>query len=113
MIINDLNPRIEETEEFDYSKYKRIPQKPGCYVISNFEQVILYIGKTINLQNRFLQHLDSPEKTKLTILGKAYWFSYSLRNDEFGISKLERGWVNHFELHNGELPILNKIHAGL
>ena len=112
MIISDLIPTIEKTEEFDYSKYKRIPKLSGCYVISNFEFIILYIGKAVNLQNRYLQHLDTPEKTSLTRFGKAFWFSYTLKKDEFEISKLERGWLNHFELEHGELPLLNKIHAG-
>lgn len=112
MIINELNPKIEFSEEFDFSKFKRIPKQTGCYVISNFDYQILYIGKAKNLQNRYVQHLNSTEKTSLTKYGKAYWFSYSLRNDEFEISKLERGWLNHYELKNGELPILNRIHAG-
>jgi excinuclease UvrABC nuclease subunit len=112
MKTSDLTPPVDATVEFDLSKNKKIPSQTGCYIISNFEQEILYIGKAINLRSRFLQHLDSPEKTNQTPLGKPYWFSYALRNDEFEISKLERGWLNHFELQLGGLPILNKIHAG-
>ena len=112
MKTSNLTPVVEATMEFDLSKYKKIPSQTGCYAISNFENEILYIGKAKNLRNRFLQHLESPKKTNQTPFGKPYWFSYTLRNDEFELSRLEKGWLNHFELHNGGLPILNKIHAG-
>lgn len=112
MKTSELIPAVDATIEFDFSKHKKIPNLSGCYAISNFENEILYIGKAINLRNRFVQHLESTEKTKMTVFGKPYWFSFALRKDEFEISKLEKGWLNHYELQHGGLPVLNKIHAG-
>jgi len=112
MIIDKMKPKIEYTIEFEFSKLNNVPETYGCYIISNFNNEIMYIGKATNLRGRMTNHLDTPEKNKKTRLGKAYWFSYKISKNEFEISKLERGWLNDYELKNGELPIFNKIHAG-
>ena len=112
MNVNELNPKVENIIEFEYKSLKKLPINYGCYVISNFNYEIMYIGKATNLKNRFQNHLDTPEKNVKTILGKAYWFSYKICENEFEIAKLERGWLNQHELKEGKLPILNKIHAG-
>lgn len=112
MNFKTLRPEIEFTTEFDYSKVKRISTLSGCYVLSNFDNEILYIGKAINLQQRFKQHLEDAEKTCQTELGKVYWFSFKKCVDEYEISRLERGWLNNYELEEAGLPLLNKIHAG-
>lgn len=111
MIIFELKPKIENTIEFNFLNHKKVPITFGCYVISNFNNEIMYIGKATSLKNRFTNHLDTPEKNKNTKIGKAYWFSYRICKNEFENSKLERGWLNEYELKNGELPIFNKIHA--
>ena len=112
MFVKDIKPKIEFTKEFEFSKLNSIPDTYGCYIISNFNEEIMYIGKATSLRNRMTNHLDTPEKNTKTKLGKAYWFSYKLCENEFEISKLEKGWLNEYELKNGELPIFNKIHAG-
>lgn len=111
MNLKFLNPQIENCIEFNYSKAKYVPIFCGCYVLSNFNNDILYIGKTNNLQQRFKQHLENFEKVKLTKIGRAYWFSYKKCTDEHGLAKLERGWLNNYELEEASLPLLNKIHA--
>lgn len=111
MIVTELIPKIEITVEFNFSNQKKIPTEFGCYVISNFNNEIMYIGKATSLKNRFTNHLDTPEKNINTKMGKAYWFSYKICKNEFEISRLERGWLNEYELKIGELPLFNKIHA--
>ena len=112
MITDKIKPKIENTIEFEFSKLNKAPETYGCYIISNFDNEIMYIGKATSLRNRMAGHLDTPEKNIKTRLGKAYWFSYKMCNDEFEISRLEKGWLNEYELKTGELPIFNKIHAG-
>lgn len=112
MITKELIPPVNCTIEFDYTKHLIIPQEYGCYVISNFNEEIMYIGKAINLHRRFSQHIEDKSKNGTTNLGKPYWFSFRTCSNEFEISKLERGWLNHYELITGNLPFLNKIHAG-
>jgi excinuclease UvrABC nuclease subunit len=111
MTIDKLSPKIESTFEFEFSNLKKVPIVFGCYVISNFNNEIMYIGKATNLKNRFTNHLDTPEKNIKTKIGKSYWFSYRICKNEFEISKLERGWLNEYQLKKGDLPIFNKIHA--
>ncbi len=111
MTFNLITPKIEITLEFDYSNQKRIPEVFGCYIISNFNNEIMYIGRAKSLKNRFTNHLETVGKISQTSMGKAYWFSFRKCKDSFEIEKLERGWLNEFILKKGELPIFNKISA--
>lgn len=109
MKIAELNPKILDKIEFQLSKVKFLPEKKGCYVIANFSDDIMYIGQTINLKSRLKQHLESVEKTKLTPIGKAYFFYFKILEQEKELNKLERGWLNAFELKEGQIPILNSV----
>lgn len=111
MKVQNLKLSIDKTLEFDYSNQNFIPEEYGCYLISNFNNEIMYIGKASSLKVRFTNHLETPEKNKLTKLGRAYWFSYKLCKDENEIARLERSWLNTYELEHGTLPIFNNLHA--
>jgi excinuclease UvrABC nuclease subunit len=111
MRISQLIPTIEVKQEFEYSKQNRIPNEYGCYVITNFTLGIMYIGKATSLLQRFINHLENIEKNRQTQLGRAYWFCYTKCKNEFEIAKMERGWLNQFQLEEGELPVFNKIRA--
>jgi hypothetical protein len=110
MKIEQLLPKPDNKVPFKLSSYKNVPKISGCYVLSTFENDILYIGLSDNLYNRFKQHLDNPEKTYPTPNGKAVWFYY-MEYDKINLPKLERTWLNQFEGIHGELPILNKVHS--
>lgn len=109
----ELHPKPENKIEFHLSKLKFIPEREGCYMISNFSGDIMYIGLTNNLKIRFKQHLNSTKKVELTKIGIAFYFFYLLVNDKNKLNQLERGWLNHYELVEGKLPILNTIHTPL
>jgi len=113
MKVLELNPKPQNKIEFHFNKLKFIPAEFGCYILTNFLGDILYIGLTNSLKVRYKQHLDTPKKVALTELGVAYYFFYLIINDEHKLNKLERGWMNHFELLEGKLPILNSIHPPL
>lgn len=113
MKITELYPEVTSKTEFHLSKVKFVPEVYGCYVITNFFNDILYIGLTNNLKTRIKQHLDNPHKTKLTELGVAHYFYYKAVDNESELTKLERGWFNHYELTEGKLPILNSVHSPL
>ena len=110
MKITELEPEPVNKVLFKNSEFKKIMLKSGCYVLTNFENDILYIGLAVNLNKRFLQHLDNPEKTNPTNEGKAIWF-YFIEFDEKNLQKLERTWLNKFTSILGRLPILNKINS--
>jgi len=112
MRIIELMPSPTERVGFSRSEYRKVPQVSGCYVLATFLSDILYVGRTVNLHDRFQQHLDDPEKTQPTSDGKAIWFYY-LPWEESGIEVLENTWLNDYEIHNGRLPILNKKRASI
>lgn len=110
MKIGELIPKPTDKVLFKLASFKTVPQENGCYVLTTFEDDILYIGLATNLYSRFQQHLENPEKTNPTSEGKAIWFYFSTF-DPKNLPKLERTWLNQFMNKHGQLPILNKINS--
>ncbi len=108
MNINKLTPAPQGKVKFDLSMHYKVPQESGCYVITTYEEDILYIGKAVNIHKRFKKHLDSPEKTSLTPKGQAIWFHW-LEWDKTKLNALEGGWANFYKAAEGERPIMNLI----
>lgn len=110
MRIEELIPLPIDKIIFALASYKSVPKDFGCYVLTTFDNHILYIGLSENLNDRFKMHLANPEKTNPTIEGKAIWFYFSAYNPG-NLPKLERTWLNQFVAIHGHLPILNKINS--
>lgn len=110
MKIEELTPKPADKVQFKLSCFKVVPHVNGCYILTTFENHILYIGLATNLNNRFKQHLENSEKTSPTSEGKAIWFYYTIF-DPKNLPKLERTWINQFTNINGKLPILNKVNS--
>lgn len=110
MKIDELTPTPKDKVQFKLASYKSVPQVNGCYILTTFDNEILYIGLAINLNNRFKQHLENPEKINPTSEGKAIWFYYTTY-DSKNLPKLERTWLNQFTNIHGQLPILNKVNS--
>lgn len=108
MKVEQLNPRPNRRADFSLAAFKMVPKISGCYVLTTYDGVILYIGLATNLNVRFLQHLDNPEKTNPTADGKAVGFYY-LEYDAGNLPKLERTWLNQVLNIRGQHPILNKM----
>lgn len=110
MKIDELIPRPTEKVQFKLASFKAVLRENGCYVLTTFDNDILYIGLATNLNNRFKQHLNNQEKTSPTSAGKAIWF-YFMTFDSKNLPKLERTWLNQFVNKHGRLPILNKVNS--
>lgn len=110
MKIDELSPQPTDKVHFRLSSFKSVPKETGCYVLTTFDEEILYIGLSDNLFNRFQQHLGNLEKTNPTKEGKAVWFFFTIYNPK-NLPKLERTWINHFSARHGRLPILNKVNS--
>lgn len=108
MKIQELIPLPKSKVNFKYSSFRYVPKETGCYILTTFDNDILYIGLSDNLFDRFQQHLDNSEKTKPTKEGKAIWF-YFTTYDSKNLQKLERTWLNQFSNSHGKRPILNKV----
>lgn len=77
-------------------------------MLSSFDRTVIYIGLSKNIRRRMNEHLDNPEKTGETPLGRAIFF-YWLEDAE--LNKIERTWLNIHIQHEGALPILNSIYS--
>jgi len=110
MKVEDLIPQPKDRVHFNLSSYKSVPKVTGCYVITTFDNDILYIGLSENLNDRFQQHLNNPMKTSPTKIGRAVWF-YFATYDPKNLPHLERTWINQFVALHGQLPILNKVNS--
>ena len=110
MKVSLLTPLPRERVLFTLRSTPLLPAGPGCYVLTNFQEDVLYVGLSVNLAERFKQHRESDEKCKPTTLGRAHWFYY-LTSDNKAINAIERGWQNQFASVHGELPVLNSLNS--
>ncbi|MBE7703283.1 MAG: GIY-YIG nuclease family protein [Cyanobacteria bacterium SIG28] len=110
MKIEQIFLKIEKRVKFDLASYRKLDKTCGCYILTTFDDTILYIGKTENFFERFQQHLKDPVKTSPTKLGKAFWFYY-VELPLLDIDRFERTLLNDYECKIGTLPILNNIHS--
>lgn len=108
MKVFNLFPRPDKKVAFKLSRRFLVPSSSGCYVLSNINETILYVGSSNCLMRRFNEHLDSPDKTAPTPLGRAIWFHWLCYEN---IKKLEKTWLNSHDIAAGELPYLNKLHS--
>ncbi len=84
---------------FDYTRI--VPEKAGCYILTDSKENILYIGKSGDLHRRLMRHLSEDEKA-------AYFFFWILRS-KAEITALEIQWFRDYKRHNaGRIPRLNK-----
>lgn len=108
MKVDQLDPAISKWEPFSLSRSKFVPTTAGCYVLSTFEETVLYVGLAGDLHRRFMQHLENPGKTKATTYGRAtkfYWL------ETLDTNRVERTWLNIHVHHEGRFPILNKVYS--
>lgn len=112
MKVDELTPRPTGRVTFKLESFRKVPPNSGCYVLSTYDEDILYIGLSDNLFARFQQHLENPEKTSTTKEGRAVWFHY-MKYGADNLPKLERTWLNHYAAMHGRLPILNKVSSPL
>jgi hypothetical protein len=108
MNIGKLIPPPLFRESFHLSREKFVSDKSGCYVLTTFAGVVLYIGLAKNLRRRMHDHLSNPEKTNETPLGRAILFHWL---ESVDLNKVERTWLNTHLENEGALPILNKIYS--
>jgi hypothetical protein len=108
MNIELLVPPPAHRELFKRNRERFVPARPGCYVLTTFSLIVLYVGLTDNLRRRFGEHLDNPQKTGETRLGIAFFFHWLETSDTF---KVERTWLNVHLQHEGVLPLLNGMYS--
>ncbi len=110
MTVNNLIPQPQSRVRFSLSNWKLVPKSSGCYALTTFDGVILYLGLSENLHRRFSEHRDTDAKRLPTQSGLATWFYYLLCDSE-QLNRVERTWLNEYVTEHGVLPVLNKINS--
>lgn len=84
------------------NKLKLVPQKPGCYIMYNANQQVIYVGKAKNLKNRINSYFNKSQdgKTALMLL-EVVDFEYVITNSENESLLLEINLIkNHQPKYN-------------
>jgi hypothetical protein len=106
--VSELIPEPLKKECFRRNRERFLPNSSGCYVLTTFDGTILYIGLTVAIRRRMVQHLDTPQKVAPTPLGRAIWIYWL---DTPDTNKVERTWLNMHLLAEGSLPVLNSLYS--
>ena len=79
--------------DFDIaSELKKLPGKPGVYIMKNADGAIIYVGKAINLKNRVKQYFQSSQNhsPKIRVMvTKIESFEYIITDSEYEALILE------------------------
>ena len=76
-----------------------LPEKPGVYLMYNNQEVIIYIGKAINLKNRvksYFQNKDHNEKTK-ALVSNIERYDFIVTDSETEALILENNLIKKFK----------------
>ena len=110
MKIDHVVPKPHSRLQFSLRFRKFVPKENGCYILTTFDNQVLYFGLTMNLYERFAQHWNTKSKREQTVAGRAFWFYYLICAEK-DLARIERTWMNEYlELH-GVLPILNRVYS--
>ena len=73
---------------------KKLPQKPGVYLMKDADGHVIYVGKAINLKNRVRQYFQSSRNQTIktqSMVPNIKEFEYAYRID--GRYDPEAGWL--------------------
>lgn len=86
-------------------KIKLIPDKPGCYLMKNQNNDIIYVGKAKNLKRRVSSYFVGAHNAKTTLLvSEIVDFEYIITNSEVESLILEMNLIkNHLPKYNIKL----------
>lgn len=83
-------------KEFDIeAELKKLPKSPGVYLMHDSKDVIIYIGKAVNLFNRvhsYFRKTTKSEKIK-RMVAQIIWFEYILTDSELEALVLENNLI--------------------
>lgn len=88
---------MSENSEFNIKdELRKLPKKPGVYLMHGIHDEIIYIGKAINLYNRVHQYFQSPEGKSLKIrrmISNIRRFEYIVVDSELEALVLENNLI--------------------
>lgn len=89
--------------EFKEPKIKEEENVIGVYEIANRERSVVYIGRTRNMKDRLLDHLNGKCTGE-----KGYYYRNKITNDIKEAERLEDKFLEEFQEEHGRLPECNE-----
>lgn len=90
-------------EGFDLQEeLKKLPDKPGCYLMHDANDVIIYVGKAVVLKNRVRQYFQSSRNLSPKIqhmVSHIAWFEYIVVSSELEALVLESNLIKRYHPH--------------
>lgn len=90
-------------EGFDLQEeLKKLPDKPGCYLMHDENDVIIYVGKAVVLKNRVRQYFQSSRNLSPKIVhmvSHIAWFEYIVVSSELEALVLESNLIKRYHPH--------------
>ena len=78
---------------------KKLPTKPGVYLMYNDRDVVIYVGKAVNLRNRVRQYFRNGKKERLklySMVPQIARFEYTVTDSEVEALVLECNLIKEF-----------------
>ena len=92
---------------------KKLPDKPGVYLMHDKTDEIIYVGKAINLKNRVRQYFQKSRNVSPKIermIERIAWFEYIVTDSELEALVLECNLIKeHSPRYNTMLRMGNPI----
>ena len=96
----ETNSRKPESQEFDIQEeLKKLPPKPGVYLMYDARDVVLYVGKAVSLRSRVRQYFQDSRKKRLKIysmLPQVARFEYIVTDSEVEALVLECNLIKEY-----------------
>ena len=91
----------EEEREFDIQEeLKKLPKKPGVYLMHDEKDEIIYVGKAISLKNRVRQYFQSSRNKTVKIeqmVSRIHHFEYIITDSELEALVLECNLIKEYQ----------------
>lgn len=108
--------KVGKDGKFKYITSKEIPFATGVYIFFNDRREVMYIGKSVNLRNRFLEHMNNAG-TKVNLARNLFednikYYSYALCEDNKEAEMYEMIYTNMYKPKLAELSkdeIMRKV----
>lgn len=91
MVINNMNDVIND-------KLKLVPFEPGCYLMKDSNNVVIYVGKAKRLRNRLRSYFTGSHDTKTTrLVSEIVDFEYIVTTSEIEALILELNLIKQYD----------------
>lgn len=98
----DPHDLFEYPSHIDRTSLDALPARAGIYIFRDQNDAPLYIGKSVNIRNRVLSHLRTPEEARM--LQQSSYVEFRRTAGEIGALLLESQLIKQLQpLHNKKL----------